>query len=563
MRPKKDTRLLIIDAMEKEQNRAFSQLRIHSFEKPYFISYLIKDYDVYSAWGSYGAMHYGGVREKVRNIYTEVRVGSHLFDNTIDGGIACSLKDAESFNYLSAPIEDDIYALRICLWRLTDMKYKEALSQLLAKKGRMLKEVLKKKKTPDFSREKKMLHIDKPIPFTLDEPFWNDLIKSLSGGFRKYKKFINSWVQFKAMKELRFFVNTEGTQIITEDEYYRLTLYAATLADDGMPLDISKNYYWRSLGEFPGKAGIESDREEFAADLMKIREAEVLEPYTGPAILQPEASAVFFHEAIGHRLEGERQISNDEGQTFTGKIGEPILPEYISIKDDPREKCFDGQSLVGHYKFDDEGVPAQQVILVDRGILRNFLLSRTPVEGFTRSNGHGRNEYYEYPSARMANFFVVTHDGKPEEKLKSMLIEEAGRQKKPYGLIVKNVESGETNTSRYSFQAFSGSPKIVYKVDLDSGRETLVRGVEFIGTPLSSINKILATGDTCEVHNAYCGAESGWIPISSIAPSVLVEELELQRIKDRNKRPPLLPPPPYSKRVIASELSVKNLSKKT
>ena len=121
-----DSRLLILDAMQEEQERTFSQLSIEKFEKPYFICYVVKDYDIYSAWGSYGAIHYGGVNEKIRNIYTEVRVGNYNFDNTIDGGLSTNLKEAESFNFLSAPIEDDTFALKMCLWRLTDMKYKEA-----------------------------------------------------------------------------------------------------------------------------------------------------------------------------------------------------------------------------------------------------------------------------------------------------------------------------------------------------------------------------------------------------------------------------------------------------
>lgn len=539
-----DTRLKILEAMSEEQARASAKLYIENFEKPYFISYLIKDYDMYNAWGSCGAIHYGGVREKVRNIYTEVRVGSHEFDNTIDGGMAFNLKDAESFNFLSAPIEDDIFALKMCLWRLTDLKYKEALSQLLIKKGRMLKEFIKEKKNPDFTVEKPVIHIDTPQTFRIDEDFWLHLIRKVSGDFKKYRKFINTWVQFKGIKELKFLVNSEGSQIVTENEYYRLTLYAATLADDGMPLDITRNFYYRTLADFPAVEVIENERELLAEDLMKMREAEIIDPYCGPAILEPEASAVFFHEAIGHRLEGARQISNDEGQTFSGKIGKKILPSYITIIDDPTQKYYDGIPLMGHYLYDDEGVPGQKVILVKDGVLKNYLLSRTPIDKFIHSNGHGRNEYFEYPTARIANFFVHTKEGNNKDTLKEMLANECVRQKKPYGLIIKDVESGETNTSRYSFQAFSGAPKMIYKVNLDSGKESLIRGVEFIGTPLSSINKIIGTGDQYQVQNAYCGAESGYIPVSTIAPSVLVEEIELQRIKDRNKKPTILPPPP-------------------
>jgi predicted Zn-dependent protease len=198
---------------------------------------------------------------------------------------------------------------------------------------------------------------------------------------------------------------------------------------------------------------------------------------------------------------------------------------------------------MGHYLFDDQGVPSERVTLVEDGILKGFLMSRTPVENFSHSNGHGRNNDYEYPMARMGNFIADTSQGKSRNALKEILISESVKKEKPYGIIIKDVEGGETNTSRYSFQAFKCTPKMVYRVDLDSGKEILVRGIEFVGTPLTSISKIIAAGNACEVHNGFCGAESGFIPVSTVAPSLLVEELELQRTMGKNRKPPLLPFP--------------------
>lgn len=538
-----DPRMRILDAMTKEQKRAFSRMRIENLEKPYFISYNIKDYETFHIWGKYGSL-YRDERDRHRGMYVEVRVGSNDFDNTVDGGIPRkTLQKLESHKYTQAPIEDEEDALRMSLWRLTDLKYKEALSQFLEKKGRMVNEIIKRKDGPDFTREKKIIHFDPPKPFRMDSDLWNDIIRKVSRSFCKYRKFINTWVQFKAIKETRFFTNTEGSRIITENEFYHITLMAYALAQDGMPLHIKRNLYYRSADELPPLEKIDHERDLIARDLMDLRKADILEPYNGPAILEPEVAGVFFHEAIGHRLEGERLVSSEEGQTFRGKVGERILPSFITITDDPSLRMFNGTPLLGHYLFDDEGIEGKPVALVERGILRDFLLSRTPIEGSTSSNGHGRNESFEFPMARMANFQIIVSEGKSDTELKKMLINECIKQKKPYGLYIRNVEGGETNTSKYSFQAFSGTPKMVYRVDLHTGRETLTRGVQFVGTPLSSISRIVAAGDTQKVYNSYCGAESGWVPVSIISPGILVEEVELQRIKDRSKKPPVLPPP--------------------
>jgi Predicted Zn-dependent proteases and their inactivated homologs len=252
---------------------------------------------------------------------------------------------------------------------------------------------------------------------------------------------------------------------------------------------------------------------------------------------------VFFHEALGHRLEGERQNDNKEGATFKGQIGKAILPLFISVLDDPSAAKLDGVSLNGHYDFDDEGVASFPVALVDHGILRNYLKSRTPVKGSPASNGHGRAEGTLDPIGRMASTIVKSDKVVPYAKLKEMLLDEIRRQKKSFGLIIADISGGQTNTTTYDFQAFKGMPRIVYRVDAETGKETLARGVEFVGTPIGSLNRILATSDSSAVFNGFCGAESGYVPVSTAAPAVLISEIELQRTRRAMERPPILPAP--------------------
>jgi len=267
------------------------------------------------------------------------------------------------------------------------------------------------------------------------------------------------------------------------------------------------------------------------------------EPFVGPAIFGPDATAILFHEAIGHRLEGDRLRQTTNGKTFMKKIDKGILPSFITVVDNPHLKVFNDQDLLGQYEFDDEGQKSDEVLLIEKGILKNFLLSRAPVLNFTKSNGHARNDGLKVPMSRMGNFVVTSYKQIPVDQLKKRLIEEIKKQNKPYGLIIKKMISGETFTDNRDFQIFKGRPLYIFKVYPEDGREEIVRGVEFLGTPLAMINKILITGNDLQVINGFCGAESGTIPVTTIAPSILLSEIELQSSHEIQLRRSVLPPP--------------------
>jgi hypothetical protein len=269
----------------------------------------------------------------------------------------------------------------------------------------------------------------------------------------------------------------------------------------------------------------------------------VIDPYTGPALLAPEATGVLFHEAVGHRLEGDRQEDDKEGQTFKGQVGRAVLPDFLSVTDDPTILRHGTADLNGAYRFDDQGVPAQRTPLVVDGVLRSYLLSRKPVKPFSRSNGHGRSQGVQPPVARMGNLVVSSTRTVPLPELRERLLAEARRQGKPYALVIRDISGGNTNTGSFGYQAFKGTPRLVSRIDVATGKEELVSGVELVGTPLASINKLLATSDAAGVFNGFCGAESGYVPVSTVAPWALVSELELQRVARAHERSPVLPAP--------------------
>jgi len=277
-------------------------------------------------------------------------------------------------------------------------------------------------------------------------------------------------------------------------------------------------------------------------DLHALRRAPPLDPYAGPAILSGRASAVFFHEVFGHRVEGQRQKLETEGQTFKRKVNEVVLPSSMSVYFDPTLRRLGTTDLAGFYRFDDEGVRAQRVTVVDRGVLKTFLMSRAPIEGFPGSNGHGRSELGLAPVARQSNLIVETTERHTPAELKRMLIDEVRRQGKPYGLLFDDIEGGFTITRRFIPNAFNVMPVMVYRVYPD-GHQELVRGVDFIGTPLTAFSKIVAADDKVEVFNGLCGAESGWVPVSAVSPGLLLSQVEVQKKPKSQERPPILPPP--------------------
>jgi predicted Zn-dependent protease len=314
-------------------------------------------------------------------------------------------------------------------------------------------------------------------------------------------------------------------------------------AADGMDLSTTHSFEAVDAADLPGDEEIRKAIQRIARDLTGLLKAREVDPYVGPAIFSGRAAGVFFHEIFGHRIEGHRQKEETEGQTFTKAINTPVLPEFISVVFDPTKRELAGEDLNGWYDFDDEGVRARPVTVIENGVLKTFLMSRSPVEGFDRSNGHGRRQPGLEVVARQSNLIVESSRRVTEKELRAKLIEEVKRQGKPYGLYFADITGGFTTTGRRGVQAFKVIPLVVYRVYADGRPDELVRGADIVGTPLASFGKILATSDALEVFNGYCGAESGSVPVAAVSPALLVSEIEIEKRAKSQSRPPLLPTP--------------------
>lgn len=533
----------VVDAMQAELKRSMTQLKFKDYVAPYFIGYHMRELQEMQIQGKYGGIVTRN-QSLNRYVYVEVRVGDYTFDNfaNIDNE---SYRMSETRNDKRAPLDNDAKGLRGTIWLLTDEAYKRALSEYLTKKGGAVYATEEKLDVPAFSREKPQKYRGQAQPLTFDAAKWERITREVTAQMIASNAVLDANMDVSASKQIRYLVNSEGADIVDERVIYSIQIEAQTRAPDGMLLSNGRSFYARSVDKMPTEAALKAEVAKMLKDLEALQSAPVIDPYTGPAILEAEASGVLFHEAVGHRLEGERQRDEEEGRTFKGQVGKLVLPPFLSIYDDPTQPLHNAIELNGHYHFDDEGVHAQRAVLIENGVLKGFLKSRTPIEDSLQSNGHGRAYGVYKPIARMGNLIIKADPDRSvsREELKNMLLDEVKRQGKPFGLIIRDITGGSTNTSGYGYQAFKGVPRMIYKVDPDTGAETLVRGAELVGTPLTAINKIVAASKETGVFNGYCGAESGYVPVSTIAPALLTTELELQRSQSGKERAPLLPPP--------------------
>ncbi len=536
----KDERIAVLDALETELKRNMNGVAPKGAAKPYFMLYRYAAVEQIHLDSKYGALRHYEMSHPTSLPFIEVRLGSYDSDNTPINSEGIGSYPPE-WGY--GPAETNIDAIRTMFWLGTDRVYKMAVAYHANKQAELARRVPDSEPVADFTKEKPSKFVEAAHPLTVDGQAWAKLINSTSALFSKYAWIHDSTVTIWGKRETVYIVNSEGTKVIKEPHQYYFGIEAVAYNPKGQ---IEYHRYALSTSkpeDLPNEQDCAKLVEQVTSELSGLLKAEVQPPFTGPAILWPEATGVFFHEALGHRLEGDRFRVETEGDTFKDKIGQEIIPKFISVVDDPTMKKLGDKTLFASYDYDDEGIPAQRVQLVKDGVLKNYLMSRRPVKGFAHSNGHGRSDGFKQPMARMSNLIVESSTKIPYEELKKQLIEECKKQNKPYGLIVKGIAGGETNTEDWTFQAFNVEPTLLYQLDAKTGEEKLVRGASIVGTPLTSIQNIKACGDMSGVFNGFCGALSGQIPQTNAAPAVLTSTLEVQKVSYSPDRPPNVPPP--------------------
>ena len=528
---------LLLATMEKELRRGQSELSKQD-PAPYFASYNVTDGESLAILSAQGAI-LNSTWTHNRSADVSMRIGTPALDNTHDKERASGITSGQ------LPLRDDPDAIARVLWRLTYDEYRKARQAYTNVKTQSAVRAKDEDDSDDFSAEQPATYIEgTPTIAFPDQKAWEELARRYSASFRKYPQVEQSMVFLLATNSHSYLVSSEGTKVVTADAIFRIMIEAETRADDGMQLMRVETYQFTDPAKFPSEAEVAQNVQKMAKDLSALRAAPLAEPYSGPALLSGRAAAVFFHEVLGHRIEGQRQRGREEGQTFTKKLNEKILPEFLSVTDDPTLHTLAGTELSGFYRYDDEGSPASRVEVVKDGILKNFLMGRLPVKNFNNSNGHGRAQAGMMPVGRQGNLIVTSSKTVPDVQLRTRFIEEIKKQGRPYGLYFEDIQGGFTLTSRDLPQAFQVLPVMVWRVYADGRPDELVRGVDIVGTPLTVLGQIAATGDTTSVFNGICGAESGSVAVSAASPAMLFSDMEVQKRKYGDERPPILPPPP-------------------
>jgi predicted Zn-dependent protease len=478
-------------------------------------------------------------KRHLRYLDVTVRVGNPKLDNY-------HVVKGERGRFTSGsviPLDNVAPAINRRLWLETDRTYRLAARRLIEIKSAQEVQVQPGQDSDDFSSEPPAVSSEPPPALEPLAAEWAGRLRKWSGDLGNVPGVLNSGIAVAVERETKYMVSTEGTKLLHGRTFANISISARGKADDGMDVLASEDFQGAELDRMPKPEVVQAAVKRVGTDLTGLLQAPGVEPYVGPAILSGRAAGVFFHEIFGHRIEGHRQKDESEGQTFAKAIGTPVLPNFLSVVFDPTRKAIDSTDLNGTYTYDDEGVKARPVTVVDNGILKTFLMSRAPLPGIEHSNGHGRRQAGLEIVSRQSNLIVESKKQVSDQTLREMLIAEIKRQNKPYGLYFEQVTGGYTTTQRHGLQAFTVIPLIVYRVYPDGRPDELVRGADIVGTPLASFAKILATSDKLSVFNGYCGAESGQVPVSAVSPALLVSEIEIQKKDHSIDRPPLLERP--------------------
>ncbi len=525
----------LLDILGDELQRNFSALKEKADPPPYYMDYTVTDEESQSVSASMGTIE-SQHANRLRFLDITLRVGSQQLDNyhQVNG-------QRGRFTHGDVlPLDDVPDAIRRRVWLDTDRTYKLAARRLIEIKSNQETKVKDADDSADFSIEPPSVYQEPPPALGALDAQWVKRARKWSANLATSRDVLYSNVNLSLERVSKYMVSTEGTRLLHGRDFVGLSIVARGKATDGMDLIDLEDFQAADLAHLPPEAVIDAAATRVGENLSKLVQAPAVEPFVGPAILSGRAAAVFFHEIFGHRIEGHRQKDEGEGQTFTKAVGTPVLPSFLSVLFDPTRRTLGGVDLNGYYTYDDEGVKARPVTVVDNGVLKTFLTSRSPIQGVDHSNGHGRRQPGLEVVSRQSNLIVESAKQVSEPALRDLLVAEIKRQNKPYGLLFDQVTGGYTTTQRRGLQAFTVMPLMVYRVYPDGRPDELVRGVDIVGTPLASFSKILATSDTPQVFNGYCGAESGQVPVSAISPSVLVSEIEIQKKQHSQDRPPFL-----------------------
>ena len=528
-------------ALSDELDRAMAVFEQRG-DPPYYVALAVEERETTRIAATAGTVMDSNTQRSA-NLDIELRVGSPELDSTHPLRGMSSLRD-DARRALNLAVEgDDDYALRHAVWKDLDARWRDAVERIVVVRSNQTVKVEEEIVAPDFELREPSVDRQDVVFQSVDVAAWEHTLERVSQRLDASPRVHRSRAVLQIENLRETFVDTEGSRLIHGGAWVKVGVSVAATAADGDELSIDRILSTRSVDELPDEAALLALADEARDLLVAQLDAPRGEPYSGPVLLDGRAAAVFFHEVLGHRVEGHRMKLDHEGKTFLEYVGRPILPDFIDIYDDPSLETLAGEQLNGFYAYDDEGVPAQRAVIVEDGVFQGFLMARSPLPDFPHTNGHGRRSTGKAPTSRMGNTIIEASQTVPRAGLRAQLIREVKAQGLEYGLYIEEIAGGFTMTGRVLPNAFNVRAVTSWKVYADGRPDELIRGVDLVGTPLVAFGNIVAAGDDQGVFNGTCGASSGWVPVSAVSPTLLLREVELQLKEKGEDRPPLLPKP--------------------
>jgi predicted Zn-dependent protease len=514
----------VLAAMLTELDRSMSQLQLPGFAKPFFIQYRISEVDDFTTKADFGSSE-GISHAHQRVVRVTVRVGDYKTDSSGgrgDGAIELGV------------IDNDPIALRSSLWTATDQAYKSALAAY-AQKQAELKQVQTPPQQDDFSQEKPVISLAPPAPpLKLDEAAWDERVARASGLYhtdaslssRRDIQYCSA--SFHARATTSWLVSSEGAIVRKSASEYEESFGAGTQAADGMRLDRSYSSVGVSLADLDSESLFNKHAVDEIASLNDLRNAPLVEEeYHGPLLMSSDAGTDTLRSLLASAVTATRPSLGTEARTngpFASSFHARVMPDFMSVVDDPSLKSFDGKSLIGAYEMDDEGIPAQAVKLVDDGRLDSFLIGRQPVRDFPQSNGHGRAGITGPARPTIGVLRIAADNGFSADELNKKLLDMA----RDRGL-----------SSVYYVQTLGGDrPRLLYRITPD-GKRQLVRGAVIGDIDQRALRSSLeAAGKDLFVANYF-----GDVPTTVMAPALLFDDATVRRANQKNDKLPFYPPP--------------------
>jgi len=510
----------VLQAMQTELDRSKSALKLEGMAAPYYIDYRVIDMDAFATEAAFGALR-TEVHARFRFLRVVVRVGDYKQDSFFGQGQG-------SMDFM--PLDNDIVALRHQIWLATDNAYKAATEALTAKQAQ-LKQYTVDQPVDDFARAEPVVSISPPAKLGFDPQPWNKMLQDASALYKADSQIeaFDSGLNFAAVT--RYFVTSEGTVVRSGQTAYDLRIAGTTQAADGMRLDRSHEYSVTDIKQLPSEETLLADTTKLLATLKQLRDAPIAdEEYRGPVLFSADAASTVFSDLVGENILGVKPDLGQPARTkgsFATSYKSRVLPDFLSVVDDPTLASMNGQSLMGNYDIDDEGVKAMPVSVIENGKLMNYLMGREPIRDFPASNGHGRARLPQnYPAPSLGNMIVRASESSTPAELKKKLIELCQQRELPYGYYVETLGPQRV-------------PRLIYKVWARDGHEELVRGAMFGDLDTRTLrNDLIAAGNDVNVENHPLN-----IPHSIVNPSILFDELEVKRANANKDKLPEYPAP--------------------